>query len=79
MLLWKQRRELGSFRVIKDLEKELTYNIDNENEPINSAEDGRINDYIQDLPNIKLGIKVPKSYYNLLPVQRNMYLWKKSS
>ena len=46
-----------SCRVIKDLNKELTYHV----EPLDSAKGGRINDYIQDLPNIKLGIKLPKS------------------
>ena len=50
-----------SCRVIKDLDKELTYHIDYGNEPLDSAEDGRINDYIQDLPNIKLGVKLPTS------------------
>ena len=50
-----------SCRVIKDLDKELTYHIDYGNEPLDSAEDGRINDYVQDLTNIKLGIKLPKS------------------
>ena len=45
----------------KDLDKELTYHIDYGNEPLDSAEDGRINDYIQDLPNIKLSVKLPKS------------------
>ena len=43
------------------LDKELTYHVDNENELLDSAGDLRINDYIQDLPNIKLGIKLPKS------------------
>ena len=47
-----------SCRVIKDLDKELTYHLDYGND---SAEYGRINDYIQDLPNIKLGVKLPKS------------------
>ena len=50
-----------NYRMIKDLEKELTDHIDNGNKPIDSAEGGRVNNYIQDLLNIKLGIELSES------------------